>query len=172
MVSVSRNAALLSGPDFSGQLDQRLWRLDFAGKSQVWEVLNESSVASRFEALRSRSTPLVGRDEEVELLLRRWSNAKSGEGRIVLISAEPGIGNFEPLPAAPSALGRLRSRPGPGATALAAVLLGRDRERLAGAGRGFQEVDVEYCGDVFAAPRPALPDLSRSQFRGRPRLDP
>jgi predicted ATPase len=37
-------------------------------------------------------TPLVGRDEELELLLRRWQQAKSGEGRAVLISGEPGIG--------------------------------------------------------------------------------
>ena len=64
----------------------------FSGTPQAWEVLTESGVVSRFEALRSRSTPLVGRDEEIELLLRRWSHAKSGEGRIVLISAEPGIG--------------------------------------------------------------------------------
>ena len=36
--------------------------------------------------------PLVGRDEEIELLRRRWEEAKSGEGRVVLISGEPGIG--------------------------------------------------------------------------------
>jgi len=47
---------------------------------------------SRFEALRSGETPLVGRDEEIELLQRRWEQAKSGEGRVVLISGEPGIG--------------------------------------------------------------------------------
>ena len=47
---------------------------------------------SRFEALRSGETPLVGREEEVELLIRRWQQAKSGEGRVVLISGEPGIG--------------------------------------------------------------------------------
>jgi predicted ATPase len=49
-------------------------------------------VLSRFEALRSGVTPLVGRDEEIELLLRRWQQAKNGEGRVVLISGEPGIG--------------------------------------------------------------------------------
>ena len=54
--------------------------------------MGESGEVSRFEALRSRETPLVGRDEEVELLLRRWEQAKSGEGRVVLISGEPGIG--------------------------------------------------------------------------------
>jgi predicted ATPase len=37
-------------------------------------------------------TPLVGRDEEIELLIRRWQQAKTGEGRVVLISGEPGIG--------------------------------------------------------------------------------
>jgi class 3 adenylate cyclase len=47
---------------------------------------------SRFEALRSGATPLVGRDEEMELLLRRWAQAKAGNGRVVLISAEPGVG--------------------------------------------------------------------------------
>jgi tetratricopeptide (TPR) repeat protein len=49
-------------------------------------------VVSRFEALRSGETALVGRDEELELLLRRWEQAKSGEGRVVLLSGEPGIG--------------------------------------------------------------------------------
>src|ERR1700674_4411620 len=47
---------------------------------------------SRFEALRSGETPLVGRDEEIELLIRRWQQAKGGEGRAVLVSGEPGIG--------------------------------------------------------------------------------
>ena len=63
----------------------------FSGTPRAFEVLTESGVSSRFEALRSRSTPLIGRDEEVELLLRRWEQAKTGDGRIVLISAEPGI---------------------------------------------------------------------------------
>jgi len=64
----------------------------FAAEQRVWRVVGESGVASRFEALRSGETPLVGRDEEIELLLRRWAQAKAGEGRVVLISAEPGIG--------------------------------------------------------------------------------
>jgi class 3 adenylate cyclase/predicted ATPase len=51
------------------------------------------SVESRFEALHpSGLTVLVGREEEFELLLRRWSKAKSGEGQVVLLSGEPGIG--------------------------------------------------------------------------------
>jgi len=64
----------------------------FAEPQPAWRVIGESGMLSRFEALRSGTTPLVGRDEEVELLTRRWQQAKSGEGRVVLISGEPGIG--------------------------------------------------------------------------------
>ena len=52
----------------------------------------ENRTLGQFEALRSGATPLVGRDEEMELLLRRWAQAKAGNGRVVLISAEPGVG--------------------------------------------------------------------------------
>ncbi len=64
----------------------------FAEPQRAWRVVGESGVFSRFEALRSDATPLVGRDEELDLLLRRWQQAKAGEGRVVLISGEPGIG--------------------------------------------------------------------------------
>ena len=64
----------------------------FAEPQRAWRVLGEAAPSSRFEALRSGATPLVGRDEEIELLLRRWQQAKAGEGRVVLISGEPGIG--------------------------------------------------------------------------------
>ena len=58
-----------------------------------WQVLGESVVASRFEALRgSKLTPLVGRDEEIDLLLRRWARAKAGDGQIILVSGEAGLG--------------------------------------------------------------------------------
>jgi class 3 adenylate cyclase/predicted ATPase len=57
------------------------------------QVLRPSGVASRFEALRgSALSPLVGRDEEIDLLLRRWGDAKAGDGQVVLVSGEPGIG--------------------------------------------------------------------------------
>ena len=60
---------------------------------RAWLALRESTVESRFEALHpSGLTALVGREEETELLLRRWSRAKSGNGQVVLISGEPGIG--------------------------------------------------------------------------------
>jgi predicted ATPase len=56
-------------------------------------ALRASTVESRFEALHpSDLTALVGREEETELLLRRWSRAKGGEGQVVLISGEAGVG--------------------------------------------------------------------------------
>jgi class 3 adenylate cyclase len=59
----------------------------------IWQVLRPSLVASRFEALRgSALTRLIGRDEEIDLLLRRWARAKTGEGQVVLIRGEPGLG--------------------------------------------------------------------------------
>jgi class 3 adenylate cyclase/predicted ATPase len=59
----------------------------------AWQVLRPSVVASRFEALRgSALTRLVGRDEEIDLLLHRWARAKAGEGQVVLVSGEPGLG--------------------------------------------------------------------------------
>jgi class 3 adenylate cyclase/predicted ATPase len=64
----------------------------FGEPQPAWRVIGESGVVSRFEALRSGTTPLVGRDEELDLLTRRWQQAKSGEGRVVLVSGEPGIG--------------------------------------------------------------------------------
>ncbi|WP_426409744.1 AAA family ATPase [Bradyrhizobium ganzhouense] len=63
------------------------------GAVQVWAALRPTSVEGRFEAFhRSDLTSLVGRDEESQLLLRRWSRAKDGEGQIVLVCGEPGIG--------------------------------------------------------------------------------
>jgi class 3 adenylate cyclase/predicted ATPase len=64
----------------------------FGEPQPAWRVVGESGIVSRFEALRSGTTPLVGRDEELDLLLRRWQQAKLGEGRVVLVSGEPGIG--------------------------------------------------------------------------------
>jgi class 3 adenylate cyclase len=60
---------------------------------RVWAALRASSVEGRFEALHSSGlTALVGREEESELLLRHWQKAKNGEGQVVLLSGEPGIG--------------------------------------------------------------------------------
>ncbi len=65
----------------------------FSEPVHVRQVLGPSKVESRFEARRAGAlTPFVGREEEIELLLRRWDQAKLGEGRVVLLSGEPGIG--------------------------------------------------------------------------------
>ena len=64
----------------------------FAEAQLAWQVIGESGVLSRFEALRSTVTALVGREEELDRLLRRWEQVKRGEGWVVLISGEPGIG--------------------------------------------------------------------------------
>jgi class 3 adenylate cyclase len=64
-----------------------------AGTVRSWVALRPASVESRFDALHAAGlTELVGREEELELLLRRWSKAKTSEGQVVLLSGEPGIG--------------------------------------------------------------------------------
>jgi len=63
------------------------------GPVSAWLALRPSAVASRFEALRgSALSPLVGRDDEIGLLLHRWARARAGHGQVVLVSGEPGIG--------------------------------------------------------------------------------
>jgi class 3 adenylate cyclase/tetratricopeptide (TPR) repeat protein len=60
---------------------------------RTWVVLRESSIDSRFEALRAGGRqPLFGRDEQLALLLRRWDQVRQGEGRVVVLSGEAGIG--------------------------------------------------------------------------------
>jgi Adenylate and Guanylate cyclase catalytic domain/AAA ATPase domain len=64
-----------------------------SGPVRAWAALRPASVESRFEAMHAGAlTELVGREEELDLLLRRWSKAKTGEGQVVLLSGEPGIG--------------------------------------------------------------------------------
>jgi class 3 adenylate cyclase len=64
-----------------------------AGPVRAWTALRQGSVESRFEAMHATGlTDLVGREEELDLLLRRWSKAKSAEGQVVLLSGEAGIG--------------------------------------------------------------------------------
>jgi hypothetical protein len=71
----------------------RLTLEGLAESAPMWQVVGLSAAESRFEALRGEGvTPLIGRDEEIDLLLRRWQQIQSGEGRVVLISWEPGIG--------------------------------------------------------------------------------
>jgi class 3 adenylate cyclase/tetratricopeptide (TPR) repeat protein len=63
------------------------------GPTRAYGALRESSQESRFEALHAGGlTTLVGREEETDLLLRRWTKAKAGDGQVVLVSGEAGIG--------------------------------------------------------------------------------
>ena len=65
----------------------------FAEPLAAWRVAGEVRAEGRFEARQTAGlTPLVGRDAEIALLLRRWQQAKDGEGHVVLLSGEPGIG--------------------------------------------------------------------------------
>jgi class 3 adenylate cyclase/predicted ATPase len=84
------------------QLLGNLFELDYLGAMELkgisnptgaWAALRPASVESRFDALHVTGlTELVGREEELELLLRRWLKAKVGEGQVALLSGEPGIG--------------------------------------------------------------------------------
>ena len=59
----------------------------------VWQVVGTTGVESRFEAMHeTKLPPLFGREEEVELLVRRWRHASEGDGRVALLTGEPGIG--------------------------------------------------------------------------------
>ena len=64
----------------------------FAEPVRAWRLLGERTAESRFEARGSALTPLVGREQELALVLDRWQQACDGEGQVVLLSGEPGIG--------------------------------------------------------------------------------
>lgn len=65
----------------------------FPASVRAWRVLGESAAESRFEALHGAGlTPLVGREHEIGLLLKHWEAVKEGEGQVVLLAGEPGIG--------------------------------------------------------------------------------
>ena len=81
----------------------------FAGSARAWATLRPVFAESRFEALHASGlTELVGREEELEILLRRWSKAKAGEGQVVLLAGEPGVGKSRVCQAI---FGRLSSEP-------------------------------------------------------------
>lgn len=64
----------------------------FATPIRAWRIIGEADTEGRFDALHGVATPLVGRSEELELLLQRWQQARAGNGQAVLLSGEPGIG--------------------------------------------------------------------------------
>jgi class 3 adenylate cyclase/tetratricopeptide (TPR) repeat protein len=92
-VVISQSTRRLAGGLFEYRDLGRVTLKGLADPTQAWQVIGPSIVESRFEAQHETNlTPLVGREEELELLLRRWRQAASGEGRVVLLSGEPGIG--------------------------------------------------------------------------------
>jgi class 3 adenylate cyclase len=88
-VVIAESTRKLVGNLFLGPRDLK----GVSGPVRAWAALRPASVESRFEALHASGlTELVGREEELGLLLRRWSKAKTGEGQVVLVSGEAGIG--------------------------------------------------------------------------------
>jgi len=92
-VVISHSTRRLTGGMFEYRDLGRLTLKGYSDPVQAWQVLGPSTVESRFEAQRGAVlTPLVGREEELELLLCGWQQAKAGQGSVVLVSGEPGIG--------------------------------------------------------------------------------
>ena len=92
-VVIAATTRRLAGEHFDYEAIEPTTLKGFQEPISAWRVLRERTIASRFEAIRAASlTPLIGREEEMELLLRRWQQIKDGEGRVVLLSGEPGIG--------------------------------------------------------------------------------
>jgi class 3 adenylate cyclase len=90
---ISNSTRRLTGGMFEYHDLGRVALKGLADRVQAWQVTGRSRIESRFEALHeTKLTPLVGREEELELLLRRWQRAKGGGGQVVLLSGEPGIG--------------------------------------------------------------------------------
>ena len=93
VVVSARTQALAAGLFDYADLDSHTLK-GVSEPMRLFKVVGSRSTESRFEASRSALllTPLVGREEEIALLLRRWQQAKEGEGQVVLVGGEPGIG--------------------------------------------------------------------------------
>lgn len=92
-VVIAEDTRRLIGGLFDYQDLGALMLKGFAAPVRAWRVLREGTAESRFEALHAAAlTPLVGREEEFELLGRRWGRAQTGAGQVVLLAGEPGIG--------------------------------------------------------------------------------
>jgi class 3 adenylate cyclase len=78
----------------------------FAEPLAIWRVEGEGRAEGRFEALHGEHlTPLVGREPELDVLMERWAWARDGDGQVVLLSGEPGIGKSRMLRALRERLG-------------------------------------------------------------------
>ena len=92
-VAIAEQTRALAGDAFTYEAPEERTLKGFPEPVQLWRVLGPSGTQSRFEALHGRwLTPMVGREHEIGLLLERWRQAKDGEGQVVLISGEAGIG--------------------------------------------------------------------------------
>jgi class 3 adenylate cyclase/predicted ATPase len=92
-VIISGRTKTIAGPQFEYLDLGKVEIKGFAKPVAAWQVAGKTAVTSRSHALQSSDLlPLTGRDEEMELLLRRWEQARSGEGQVVLLSGEAGIG--------------------------------------------------------------------------------
>ena len=108
-VVIAPNTRRLTGRLFEYRDLGRVVLKGLAEPIQAWQVLAASAVQSRFEAQHETSlAPLVGREEELELLIRRWNQALRGEGRVVLLTGEPGVGKSRLIAALEE---RLQSQP-------------------------------------------------------------
>jgi class 3 adenylate cyclase/predicted ATPase len=92
-VIISSRTKAIAGPQFEYLDLGRVEIKGFAKPIPAWQVAGKTAVNSRSHALQSSDLlPLTGRDEEMEQLLHRWERAKRGEGQVVLLSGEAGIG--------------------------------------------------------------------------------
>lgn len=92
-IVVSMETRQLLGNSFELELLDPLELRGFDAPTLAWRVVSKRAEASRFEAQRtSQLTPLIGRESELSLLLDRWALARDGEGQVVLLSGEAGIG--------------------------------------------------------------------------------
>ncbi len=92
-VAVAERTRILAGDAFNYEAPEERALKGFPGPVRLWRVLGPSGAQSRFVALHGRwLTPMVGREHEMGLLLERWRQAKEGEGQVVMVMGEAGIG--------------------------------------------------------------------------------
>ncbi|NOJ39372.1 AAA family ATPase [Bradyrhizobium sp. WSM 1791] len=92
-VVISGRTKTIAGPQFEYLDLGKVEIKGFAKPVAAWQVAGKTTVTSRSHALQSCEVlPLIGRDEEMELILSRWKRARRGEGQVVLLSGEAGIG--------------------------------------------------------------------------------
>jgi class 3 adenylate cyclase/tetratricopeptide (TPR) repeat protein len=92
-VVISATTRRLAGESFEYDAIEPARLKGFDDLVSAFRVVRERTTAGRFEALQAVSLmPLVGREEEMEMLRRRWQQIKENEGRVVLLAGEAGIG--------------------------------------------------------------------------------